>query len=103
MIRKWVAMTVEIFVIMIIVMSGFGTAVLYLWNWLMPQLFGLHFITYWQALGLLGLCWLLFGGFGWLGGGRSRYGSFGNHMTERFGRMSPEQRAKFREGLSSRC
>lgn len=28
--------------------------------------------------------------------------NFGNRMTERFGQMTPEQRAKFREGLSSR-
>ena len=31
-----------------------------LWNWLMPVLFGLPTITFAQAAGLLGLCYLLF-------------------------------------------
>jgi Ca2+/H+ antiporter, TMEM165/GDT1 family len=100
MTEKWAEMGVRIFIILIIVMSGFGVAVRYLWNWLMPQLFGLHPLTYWQALGLLGLSWLLFGGFGWLGGGHS---SHRNHITDRFAQMTPEERTKFREGLSGRC
>lgn len=38
-----------------------------LWNWLMPELFGLATITYWQALGIFVLAKLIFG-FG--GGGK---------------------------------
>ena len=45
----------------------FGIAVMALWNWLMPVIFGLDTITYWQAFGLVILAKLLFGGFG--GGG----------------------------------
>ena len=55
-------MLIFVLVVLIIVGAGFATAVLHLWNWLMPATFGLHPITYWQALGLLGLSWLLFGG-----------------------------------------
>ena len=33
----------------------------WLWNWLMPMLFGLPKITAWQALGLSLLCNLLLG------------------------------------------
>lgn len=40
-----------------------------LWNWLMPELFGLITIDYWQALGILVLAKLIFG-FG--GGGDSK-------------------------------
>lgn len=32
-----------------------------LWNWLMPELFGLSTISYWQAFGLLILAKILFG------------------------------------------
>lgn len=32
----------------------------FLWNWLMPELFGLKSIGYWQAWGLFWLCGLLF-------------------------------------------
>ncbi len=39
-----------------------GFAVQALWNWLMPELFGLPQITYWQAWGLLVLGHLLLGG-----------------------------------------
>jgi|WetSurMetagenome_2_1015567.scaffolds.fasta_scaffold01680_2 hypothetical protein len=42
----------------------FGWLVLLLWNWLMPVLFGLKAITFWQAFGLVLLAKLLFGGTG---------------------------------------
>lgn len=44
------------------VILGFllGLAVMLLWNWLMPDLFGLPRVSYWQAVGLLALCHLLF-------------------------------------------
>jgi hypothetical protein len=43
-------------------LAGLGLAVMLLWNWLMPDLFGLKTLTYWQAWGLLVLCWILFKG-----------------------------------------
>ncbi|MFY0629199.1 MAG: hypothetical protein JXR05_02390 [Flavobacteriaceae bacterium] len=42
----------------------FGYALMYLWNWLMPAIFGLTTITFWQAIGLCLLSKILFGGFG---------------------------------------
>jgi hypothetical protein len=42
----------------------FGLVVKALWNWLMPGLFGLKAITYWQALGIVLLAKILFGGAG---------------------------------------
>jgi hypothetical protein len=39
-----------------------GTIVMHLWNWLLPELFGWPQIGYWQAIGLLALCRILFGG-----------------------------------------
>lgn len=41
----------------------FGYFVMLLWNWLMPGLFGLGLITFWQAVGLVVLGRILFGGF----------------------------------------
>jgi hypothetical protein len=71
-----------------------------LWNWLMPGLFGWHLITFWQALGILILSKILFGGFrGRPGCG----GSWRGRMTERWEKMTPEEREKFREGLRSGC
>jgi hypothetical protein len=77
----------------------FGEVVKSLWNWLLPSLFGWHPITFWQALGLLVLCRILFGGFHGRGpGGRSR-----RMMAERWEKMTPEEREKFRHGLRARC
>jgi len=33
-----------------------------LWNWLMPMIFGLTTLTFWQAFGLMLLCSFLFKG-----------------------------------------
>ena len=41
----------------------FGFVLKWLWNWLMPDIFGLRQISYWQAFGLLILAKLLFGRF----------------------------------------
>lgn len=65
-----------------------GGLVLLLWNWLLPSLFGLPQITFWQAIGILALCRILFGGFGLRGGNRSR--------------MTPEERERFRQGMRRR-
>lgn len=42
----------------------FSLCVMLLWNWLLPSIFGLPLITFWQSLGLLLLSKLFFGGFG---------------------------------------
>jgi hypothetical protein len=76
-----------------------GTVVQYLWNWLLPPLFGWRELTFWQALGLLALCRILFGGFGRHGCGRS---GFRGRMWERFDRMTPEERDRFRDGMRAR-
>jgi hypothetical protein len=41
----------------------FGWIVVWLWNWLMPLIFGLPTITFWQGVGLFILAKILFGGF----------------------------------------
>jgi hypothetical protein len=41
-----------------------GWVVMLLWNWLMPEIFGLKRLDYWKAWGLLALCTILFKGFG---------------------------------------
>jgi len=50
-----------IFVVIFAALSLLGAIPTYfLWNWLMPVLFGLKTITFWQAWGLLYLAALLF-------------------------------------------
>ena len=52
----------------------FGGLVMVLWNWLMPAIFGLSVIGYWQGFGLVLLTKLRFGGFGhrWPDSGKHR-------------------------------
>ncbi len=87
-----------------------GEAVRLLWNWLLPPLFGWREITFWQALGLLALCRILFGGSGFHG--RSRPNSairrriadrVADRVAERWDHMSPEERDRFRQRLRERC
>ena len=77
-----------------------GVIVLALWNWLVPPLFGGPQVTFWQAIGLLALCRILFGGFRMHGSGR---GDFRRRRAERWERMTPEERERFRQGIGGRC
>jgi hypothetical protein len=52
----------------------FGFVIMLLWNWLMPEIFGLATITYWQAVGIFILFKVLLGGFG--SGRHRRYKSY---------------------------
>ena len=76
-----------------------GELVLQLWNWLLPPLFGWRQVTFWQALGLLALCRILFGGFGRHGSGRSNYR---RRMAERWERMTPEEQERLRQSWRGR-
>lgn len=48
----------------IIALAALSLATMLLWNWLMPSIFGLTLISFWQAAGLLALSRILFGKFG---------------------------------------
>ncbi len=73
--------------------------VMSLWNWLTPALFGWKTLGYWQAVGLIILCRLLFGGFG----PRGRRGFARHRMRERWEQMTPEQREKLRQSFGECC
>jgi len=60
----------------------FGLGVKLLWNWLMPGLFGLAELSYWQAFGLVLLAKILFSGFG--GHGKDEHGAWRDHYREKW-------------------
>jgi hypothetical protein len=78
----------------------FGFVVMSLWNWLMPALFGWHLINFWQAVGVLVLSKILFGGFR---GHPGRHLYWRRRMMERWEQMTPKEREKFRQGMRGRC
>ena len=97
---RWVIKGLKIGAIALVAASVFGFMVMSLWNWLAPALFGARTITFWQALGILILSKILFGGFR----GRPGYGGhWRRRMGERWEQMTPEEREKFRQGMVSRC
>jgi hypothetical protein len=76
----------------------FTFAVYALWNGVLTDVLGVKTITYWQALGLLVLAKILFGGFP----GRGRGCGFGppwreRMLAKRWASLPPDQREHFRE------
>ncbi|MBR9914546.1 MAG: hypothetical protein GYB32_06920 [Algicola sp.] len=54
-----------LFIIGLAILFGFG--IMWLWNWLMPMIFGLPTLTYWEAVGIFILSKILLGGCGGFG------------------------------------
>ncbi len=98
--RNWILRALKIAALAIAAVIVFSFVVMSLWNWLMPAVFGFRMIGFWQAVGLLILSRILFGGF------RGRPGhSMGwrHRMMARWEQMTPEERDKFRQGIRHRC
>ena len=87
--RKWIFLApLAILGTLLLVFIG-GEVVKQLWNWLLPPLFGWRHVTFWQAIGILALCRILFGGHGFCrSNSRSR---------------SPEERERIRRAIRERC
>lgn len=95
--KRWLA-----FPILLVALAAGSAAVWLLWNWLMPEIFKLPQISYWQAMGLLVLSRLLVGGWG------SRKP---HHRTpfekeafkQKFMNMTDEEKLRFKEEWKQRC
>jgi hypothetical protein len=94
--HKWRFLRGLKFVLLVTLFIGvFGWVFMVLWNALIPEIFGVRALNYWQALGLLVLSRIMFGG------GR---GFFPGHhwkqrMQARWESMTPEEREKFRSAM----
>ncbi len=86
--RKWFwVLPIGLVAIVLFIFVG-GTVVQLLWNWLMPALFALPQVSFWQAVGLLALSRILFGR--WGGGFRPSH------------RWSAEEKERFRQRIHER-
>jgi len=80
----------------------FTVVVMGLWNAILPAVLGVKTITFIQALGILVLSKILFGGFrgGWRGGPRHEWKQ---NMKAKWDTMTPEQREQFKAEWKNRC
>ena len=76
--------------------------VMNLWNNILTPVLGVRTVSFGQALGILVLSKILFGGFRG-GGWRGRRGQWNNQMREKWQSMSPEEKEKFKNEWRSRC
>ena len=90
----------KIIVLVALALTVFGFVTEHLWNWLMPAIFGLKTISFLQGLGLVVLSKILLGGFHKHGGGGPR--GWKRRMDDRWARMTPEERERFRAGMKGR-
>ena len=98
--RYWMFRGVKFILWAVVAIALFGLVVMGLWNWLMPALFGWTEISFWQAVALLVLSKVLFGGIR----GPWGQGHYWRHrMMERWKGMTPEEREKFRAGFPGKC
>ena len=87
--RKWIFIVPAAIVGILLFIAIGGEVVLQLWNWLLPTIFGWRRITFWQAVGILALCRILFG-------------RVGGPRAYRAKSMNAEERERFRQRIRER-
>lgn len=99
--KFWIKKGIMFFFIFIVAVLLFGLLVMSLWNALLPAILGVKAITFIQALGILLLSKILFGGFGGRGWGGGH--AWKQKMKQRWDKMTPEEREKFKMEWKERC
>jgi hypothetical protein len=114
--KHWIIGGLITLLLAVFFLSIVGFGVMYLWNLLMPTIFNTREIDFWQAIGLLALCRLLFGNIGNLIGGQRNQceecGGSGwaqkkqhwkNRLRAKMSDMSLEEREQFKAQMHQVC
>jgi hypothetical protein len=111
--RFWIFRGIGFFILAAAFVVLGGYVLMHLWNWLIPGIFNGH-IGWKQAIGILVLGRIIFGGFGRrCGWGHRGWGHHGwkhqgwhhewkQKMEQRMANMSPEERERFKQNLKAR-
>jgi hypothetical protein len=103
--RRWLFPLIPIFVLALIALFSF--IVMSLWNNVLVAVLHVGIINFWQALGILVLAKILFGGFpggkSWRRGHDPRDHQWRKEMLSKWSTMTPEEREKFKQELRNRC
>ncbi|MBS1510124.1 MAG: hypothetical protein JST86_04740 [Bacteroidetes bacterium] len=99
--KFWIKKIAMILVFGSLAVALFGFLVMTLWNNILVYATGVKAISFLQALGILLLSKILFGGFG----GRRWRGSpaWKEKMKQRWNKMTPEEREQFKAEWKNRC
>jgi len=104
---RWVAKGAAFLVLVPVLIGVLSWVVMSLWNALIPALFHGPLVTFWQAVGLLVLSKILFGGFRGRGGHHGWHGRHGHWRGEMWRRkwetLTPEERDQLRSKFRRRC
>jgi hypothetical protein len=98
--RRWLLYGLRFVLFVAVAVAAVGTAVMLLWNALLPEIFGWQTISFLQAIGLLVLSRILVGG---LRGRWGHRGQWRGRFAERWEQISDEERAQLRAGVRHRC
>jgi len=101
---RWVAKGAAFLVLVLIAVAVLSYVVMSLWNAIVVHLFQVPMLEFWQAVGLLILCRILFGGFRGRGHGWHSHGRGGRgHWRRHWENMTPEERERLRAKMKQRC
>lgn len=95
--KSWIKWAIFIPLAVVAGLFVFGNLVMYLWNALLPHLFGISTITFWQALGILVLAKILFGGFHHGHNSQNCHDWEYSGIRDMWMKMSPGQREEMRK------
>jgi hypothetical protein len=98
--RHWIRRGLKVVLIATVAIGVFGLLVMVLWNWLVPTLFRGPALTFGEAVGVLLLSKILFGGLRGRGGPGPWF--WRRRLMERWEQMTPEERERFRQGIEKR-
>jgi len=101
--NKWKKRRFLFIPLIIAAIFGFSAVVMLLWNALIPDIFHWSVITIWQAMGLLVLCRILFGGFHFRRPGWRKHHMEHPAFQENFMGMNEEEKEEFKEEWRKRC
>ncbi len=90
-----------IIVLVLAVTAILSGVIMSLWNSILVAVLGVKIITFWQALGILVLSKILFGGFS-KGFGRHRH-QMGQEMRDKWEKMDSGEREQFKQQWRNKC
>jgi len=98
---SWIKWAIIIPIAVVAGVFVFGSVVMLLWNNILPAVFGISAISFWQALGILVLAKILFGGF--RSGHRCHCHGRNHDLAGKWMQMTPEEREKMKSEWRGWC